>query len=138
MARKLRLVITVLVSVAASACGGKNAARLDDGGTGTAVEGAMSGTLYEPGRRFAQTYCSPCHGEAGENPKRPVAHLAFQVDTYEEWAASRTILLAVLDKWMPDGVVMPPSYAPAEPPDDERRAILDWVQRGSPNTPDGR
>ncbi len=97
----------------------------------------MSGTLYDPGRRFVETYCSPCHWQAGENAKRPAAYQAFQVDTYEQWAMSRTILLAVLDKWMPDGVVMPPADAPAAPPDDERRAILEWIRRGSPNTPSG-
>jgi hypothetical protein len=97
----------------------------------------MKGTLYEPGRTFGQKYCSPCHWAGGQNPKQSVAFQSFQIDTYDDWATGRTIIPAVLDKWNPDGKVMPPPEAPAFPPDDERRLILDWVRRGSPNTPDG-
>jgi hypothetical protein len=98
---------------------------------------AMKGTLYEPGRTFVQTYCSPCHWKGGKHAKQPVAYPAFQVDTYAQWATGGTIIPAVLDKWNPDGTVMPPPEAPADPPDDQRMLILDWVRRGSPNTPTG-
>jgi hypothetical protein len=104
---------------------------------GGMVTSAMKGTLYAPGRKFGQSYCGGCHAEQGNDPKQKVAYPAFHVDSYEDWASGRTILLAVLDKWSPDGDVMPPPDA-VEPPDAERRLILDWVRRGSPNTAEGQ
>jgi hypothetical protein len=102
------------------------------------VEAAMKGTVYEPGRVFVQTYCSPCHWKGGQHPRRSAAYQTFQVDSYEQWATGRVIVPAVLDKWNPDGKVMPPPEAPGFPSDDDRRLILDWVRRGSPNTPGGQ
>jgi hypothetical protein len=98
---------------------------------------AMLGTLYEPGRSFGQTYCSPCHWKGGQHPRQPAAYPAFQVDTYEQWASVPQIVPTVLDKWHPDGVVMPPPEALVFPADDERMLILDWARRGSPNAPNG-
>jgi uncharacterized membrane protein len=115
-----------------------DAALLDAGGPDTGVsEGALRGAVYEPGRKFVRSYCACCHGKDGTDSKQQIAYPAFQVDTYEEWATSRTILLAVLDKWNPDGDVMPPPDA-REPPDGERRLVLDWIRRGSPNNAEGR
>jgi hypothetical protein len=99
---------------------------------------AMQGTLYEPGRKFGQTYCSPCHWKGGQHPRQPAAYPAFQVDTYPQWASVPRIVPTVLDKWNPDGAVMPPPEAIVFPTDDERMSILDWALRGSPNTLDGR
>jgi hypothetical protein len=101
------------------------------------AEGALQGTLYEPGRQFVQKYCAGCHWKNGQDPKQEVAYPTFHVDTHAEWASSRTILLAVLDKWNPDGDIMPPPDA-TEPSDQDRRTILDWIRRNSPNTLDGR
>jgi uncharacterized membrane protein len=101
------------------------------------AEGALTGTRYEIGRRFASKYCVECHAKDGRDPKQKVAYPAFHADTYDDWVSSRTILLAVVDKWNPDGDVMPPPDA-LEPPDEERRLILDWIRRGSPNTSDGK
>jgi hypothetical protein len=132
----------VLSAWLAGACAAKSPASSDTSGAGGAavdsgIELAMKGTLYEAGRDFGRTYCSPCHWMGGTHAKQPVAYVAFQIDTYEEWATGGTIVPAVLDKWNPDGAVMPPPEAPAFPPDDLRMLILDWVRRGSPNTPTG-
>jgi hypothetical protein len=132
------LFVGSVAGIAVSACADKSSG--SGGGAkadAPAAEPAMKGTLYEPGRTFVQTYCSPCHWSGGRHAKQAIAYPAFQVDTYDAWATGGTIVPAVLDKWNPDGTVMPPADAPAEPPDDERRLILDWVRRGSPNTPDG-
>jgi hypothetical protein len=136
--------LSVLAGIAVSACAAKGTHDVGTGGGASGgspdaagVEPAMKGTLYDAGRTFAQTYCSPCHWKGGQHAKQPVAYPAFQVDTYDEWATGQTIITAVLDKWNPDGTVMPPPEAPKDPPDDERKTILDWVQRGSPNTPSG-
>jgi hypothetical protein len=142
---KKRAMAVALASAVISACTSANRTAAnrsaddtgsDSGGVGITEEMAMAGTVYEPGRRFGRTYCSPCHAQGGLDPKRAVAYPAFHVDTYDDWAVSRTILLAVVDKWNPDGSVMPPPDA-VEPPDAERKLILDWVRRGSPNTPSG-
>src|SRR5689334_1479102 len=72
---------------------------------------AMAGTVYDPGRKFGQAYCSPCHWKDGKHARQPAAYPAFQVDTYEQWASVPRIVPTVLDKWNPDGVVMPPPEA---------------------------
>jgi hypothetical protein len=129
--------LSVLAGVAASACAAKGGPAAGGSTPDAGVEPAMKGTLYETGRTFVQTYCSPCHWKGGQHIKQPVAYPAFHVDTYEDWAAGQTIVTAVLDKWNPDGTVMPPPEAPGFPPDDARMVILDWVKRGSPNTASG-
>ncbi len=135
------LLLGSVVGIATSACAASgSSATFGSGGAAAdapSPEPAMKGTVYERGRTFVQTYCTPCHWAGGRHAKQAVAYPAFQVDTYEQWMTGGTIVPAVLDKWNPDGTVMPPPEAPADPPDDERRAILDWVRRGSPNTPDG-
>src|SRR5256885_7706162 len=103
--------VCVLAGMSVGACGAKDPGMGTPGAAGP--EPAMKGTLYEPGRTFAQTYCSPCHWAGGTHAKQPFAYPAFQIDTYAEWATGTTIIPAVLDKWMPDGSVMPPPEAPA-------------------------
>jgi hypothetical protein len=135
--------VCALAALSAAACAAKGSGTNASSGAGGASadtsgpEPAMKGTIYEAGRVFGQTYCSPCHWIGGKHAKQPVAYVAFQVDTYEQWATGGTIIPAVLDKWNPDGTVMPPPEAPSFPPDDQRMLILDWVRRGSPNTPSG-
>ena len=110
-----------------------------DGGPASSVtaERALRGTAYERGRDLVQRHCAGCHSQNGEDPRQRVAYPAFHVDAYDDWVSSRTILLAVLDKWNPDGDVMPPPDA-VELSDDDRRTLLDWIRRGSPNTVDGQ
>jgi hypothetical protein len=141
--RRWCFLVCALAGLSVGACAAKDpASSTTSGGAGgstddSGFEPAMKGTIFETGRVFGQTYCSPCHWIGGAHPKRPVAYVAFQIDTYEEWGTGTTIIPAVLDKWNPDGAVMPPPEAPAFPPDDLRMLILDWVRRGSPNTPTG-
>ena len=137
MRRKLSL--WAVASLALSACSGGDSMSTTGSSTKpSAADPAMWGTLYEPGRTFVQTYCGACHWSDGGHAKQPIAYAVFQVDTYDEWSGYHTMVSTVLDKWSSDGIVMPPPEAPAFPPDDQRRLVLDWVRRGSPNTPDGR
>ena len=115
--------------------------------SGSAVDGPdaknagvkLKDIRYEPGRKFAQTYCTPCHTENGTHPEQPKGYEVFQVDTYEQWRTNRTILLAVIDKWHLDGHLMPPEAALAkDPADADRKQVIEWLQRGSPNTPEGQ
>jgi hypothetical protein len=98
---------------------------------------AVDGMLYAAGSDFVAQYCAGCHWSGGENPDQTRAHHVLPLDTYADWRAGATVITAVLDKWHLDGRIMPPDNAPAHPSDDLRRAILDWISRGSPNTPDG-
>ena len=99
---------------------------------------AMTGTRYPAGKRFVERYCAGCHTEAGADPQKRRAYAVLQLDTYEQWKGSQKVLTAVLDRWHLDGRLMPPPTARPQPTDAERRAALDWLRRGSPNTPDGR
>lgn len=98
---------------------------------------AMPDARYAAGRAFALTYCAPCHTSAGTHAKRAKALAAFTMDSFADWQAAFGVVRGVLDRWHPDGKVMPPDDAPKQPSDSERRTILQWVERGSPNTPDG-
>jgi hypothetical protein len=139
MARRLKSLASGLAVAIASGCASSGASM--PGTTSSDVgpedtDGPMLGTLYAPAQKFVASYCAGCHWKNGQDPKQKVAYPAFHVDTYEDWATSRTILLAVLDKWNPDGDVMPPPDA-VEPSDGERRSILDWIRRNAPNSVDG-
>jgi hypothetical protein len=128
---RLAVYVSLLNAILLVACGG-GGERVLPGGPG------MTGTMYAEGRLFAQSYCGPCHASDGQHARRPIAIRSFKMDSYQDWQEAFGILRAVLDRWHPDGTVMPPSFAPAQPSDAERRRVLAWVERGSPNTPDGR
>jgi hypothetical protein len=85
----------------------------------------------EPVRQFAERYCASCHGEAGADGLQPRAHAIFTSDDVSQWRASPRIVQAVLDRWHLDGKIMPPPSARAQPADDERRAVLSWLRRGT-------
>ena len=82
---------------------------------------------------FVDRYCAACHTASGRDPKQRRAYAVLQLDRYEQWKASATVIVAVVDKWHLDGRIMPPPSAKAQPTDAERRAILAWLARGSPD-----
>ncbi len=100
--------------------------------------GPLAGTLYAPARRVVATYCASCHWEGGDDPKKKRALPAMRLDTYQAWSTHQSVLKGVIDKWHPDGKVMPPAGAKRQPSDAERRLLLDWLDHGSPNTRDGK
>lgn len=99
---------------------------------------ALEGCAYAPARAFAQKYCGSCHTSAGTHAQKKRAYAVLQLDTYEQWKADAKVVTAVLDKWHLDGKIMPPPKAQAQPTDAERRLVLDWLARGSPNTATGK
>lgn len=107
-------------------------------GEGEVPPGPLAGTVYAPARRFVSMYCAGCHWEGGTNPKKKRALPQMRLDSYQSWSTHQSVLKGVIDRWHPDGKVMPPRDAKAQPPDAERRAILEWLARGSPNTVDGK
>lgn len=101
-------------------------------------EEPLAGARYAPARAFVARYCAECHTERGAHAKKKRALPQQRLDTYEQWRSHASVLRGVIDKWHPDGKTMPLKGATAMPRDDERRLMLDWLARGSPNTEDGR
>jgi uncharacterized membrane protein len=99
---------------------------------------SMKGCLYPQGSAFVETYCADCHTKPGASPSQKRAYAVLQLDTYDQWKASSKVILAVVNKWHLDGSIMPPASASPQPPDTERHMIVDWLTRGSPNTPSGQ
>lgn len=111
----------------------------------TLVAGAgpksLAGCKYPAATAFVDKYCASCHTQGGVAPDAKTKKRAYgvlQLDTYEQWKADTKVITAVLDKWHLDGKIMPPAKAVSQPTDAERKAILDWLARGSPNTLDGK
>lgn len=98
----------------------------------------LDGCRYPAATAFVSKYCAGCHTEGGTHAQKKRAHAILQLDTYEGWKADAKVITAVLDKWHLDGKIMPPAKASAQPGDAERKAMLEWLARGSPNTPNGK
>jgi cytochrome c5 len=113
-------------------------AREDAGADASLDDAPLAGARWAPARAFVARYCAECHTEHGTNPRKKKALPQQRLDTYEQWRSHASVLRGVLDKWNPDGKTMPPKGARATPTDEERKAMLDWLARGSPNTVDGR
>jgi hypothetical protein len=79
---------------------------------------------------FLKKYCAPCHAAGGPDDR---AFAVFQLDGHRQWREDETVVAAVVNRWHLDGKIMPPPQARAQPSDDERRALLEWIARGSPN-----
>lgn len=99
---------------------------------------SMQGCKYPAASAFVERYCSECHTATGGHALKKRAYAVLQLDTYDQWKSGTKVITAVLDKWHLDGRIMPPPKASAQPTDAERKAILDWLARGSPNTATGR
>jgi uncharacterized membrane protein len=118
----------VVTSAAASRVAAKDPARL----------AAMSGTQFAPGRVFVERWCADCHSQVGTNAKHARAYNALRLDKYEEWKGHQAAIRGSIDKWHLDGKLMPPRDAKSQPTEADRRTILAWLDRGSPNTADGK
>ena len=107
------------------------------------TEGCLKDCAYEPARRLVSRYCADCHSEGGNNASHGDAwgH-AIQLDTYAQWAKGSRHLRERLDPALaaqqdPPVDPMPPTGFPYQPGQAERDTLLDWLQRGSPNTASG-
>jgi hypothetical protein len=116
----------------------------DGKGRGAAVipATAMRGTLYDTAASLVRRYCADCHTEGGLNARQWGGWAAVQFDTYAQWKAFDGAALA--RRLHPDSATnagldpMPPGdYAP-QPGDAERALLIQWLQRGSPNTAAGQ
>lgn len=98
----------------------------------------LAGCIYEPAREFADRYCAACHTSQGSNRLSSRASKIFLMDTFNEWKADAAKIPRRVDRDSLKGKIMPPLTFPDQPTAEERRLIVDWVKRGSPNTPDGK
>jgi hypothetical protein len=105
--------------------------------------GALADVAYEPARRIVSLYCADCHAQGGNNETWHDAwgH-AIRLDTWQEWVDGKRVLLERLDSATaaaqdPPVDVMPQPTFLYQPTRAERDTLLEWIKRGSPNTPTG-
>ncbi|MEO6095228.1 MAG: hypothetical protein ABIW76_05975 [Fibrobacteria bacterium] len=107
------------------------------------TEGALVDVVYEPARRLVSRSCADCHSQGGHNE----SHLdawghAIRLDTHKQWVDGKRVLLERLDtvyaaEQDPPLDVMPSASFPFQLTREERDTLLQWIARGSPNTPGG-
>jgi hypothetical protein len=109
---------------------------------GIVISGAMQGLAYAPAFKLLNRYCADCHTEVGLNRDQPDGYLALRIDTYAAWQViPARITLRRLDL---DSVVkyqqgtMPPESFGYQITLAERKLLIDWLTRGSPNTVEGQ
>ena len=102
------------------------------------VGAALADCRFPAARAFANTYCADCHTRGGTHMAQPKAIRKLAMDTYAEWLAGSRDIPGRLNLDSLEGKAMPPSRFSRQPTAEERRMIIDWVRRGSPNTEDGR
>jgi uncharacterized membrane protein len=115
----------------------------DTGPEPIVTTGALADVLYEPARRIVSRSCSDCHAAGGKNEKHMDAwgH-ALRLDTWQEWVDARADIKVRLDpvkaaEQDPPVDVMPLLTFPLQPTQAERDTLLQWIERGSPNTATG-
>ena len=107
------------------------------------TEGCLVDCAYEPARRLVSLYCADCHAEGGNDESHGDAWgNAIRLDTYAQWAKGSKHLLERLDPATaaaqdPPVDPMPLTGFAHQPGQAERDTLLEWLKRGSPNTPSG-
>ena len=98
---------------------------------------ALQGTRYADARAIVQAFCAPCHTRHGQHPSQRRAYADLQLDAYQQLKARLFLIESAL---VVHGTHadMPPAGAPRQPSDRERALLIQWLQLGAPNTPDGR
>jgi len=107
------------------------------------TSGAVDGVLYDSAYRIINRYCADCHTRNGRNPLRPNTwEHVLRLDTYEDWKRADSLLKLRLNR---DSIAMhdhleemPPFDFPDRLDEEDRRILTDWLNRGSPNTANGR
>ena len=113
-------------------------------GDDTPLDTAVKGLVYEPAFRIINRYCAECHTEGGLNLRQLDGWTALPLDTYGNWKSApdgRNIFARRLDSVQArqSGLErMPPPKFYAQPTQAERDTLLNWLQRGSPNTLNGQ
>ena len=99
---------------------------------------ALEGCRYDSARAMVEAYCADCHSSHGRSPARERARRGLSVDTYADWIGASREVPGRVDMDSLQDKIMPPHRFPAQPSAAERKLLVDWVRRGSPNTANGR
>jgi uncharacterized membrane protein len=97
----------------------------------------LEGGEYLPARSIIHTYCGPCHSKGGQDPEQGRAYKGFKLDTYDQMKARPVLMLNAITIHGTHAD-MPPSRTKLQPSAAERQVLLDWIELGCPNTPNGR
>ncbi len=94
---------------------------------------------YKEAENFVRRYCADCHTPAGRHPLQSTAMRYLILDTYAQWHKYEKSIKQRIDTVADVLLIMPPdSIALAKKPSrEERRKMMEWIDRWSPNTPDG-
>jgi len=107
----------------------------------TAQRILLMGYRWPEAENFVRKYCSDCHAPGGRHPQSVQAMLYLMLDTYDQWHKREEKIKGRIDTAAdPLSInVMPPDTLPLEkkPTVEERRRMMEWIDRFSPNTPDG-
>jgi mono/diheme cytochrome c family protein len=103
----------------------------------TGNQDALSGCRFPLATAFATQYCASCHTALGHDADQGKAYKALKLDTYADWQSYQGEIKGRIALDHPGGKIMPPKGIGLQPSDSERQVMLLWLQRGSPNTPDG-
>jgi uncharacterized membrane protein len=98
---------------------------------------ALQGCRYAAARALVEKYCANCHSSHGTSRSQERAYRSFSVDTYAEWLAASREVPGRVDKDSLEGKIMPPPWSTMQPTLAERKLLIAWVKRGSPDTPGG-
>ena len=98
---------------------------------------ALQGTEFKQGKILVGRFCADCHTAAGKNSDQARAWNILPLDTYGQWIKYAGLIRGRLAENHPGGNVMPPPKFPMQPTAAERKVLLDWIDRNSPNTSDG-
>ncbi len=94
--------------------------------------------LYKPAQRLMDKYCAECHARDGNSPYQKLTWSnSLQIDSFPVWRGAAGPLIERMDPvytWD----LMPPFYGAHQPTRAERDTLLQWLNRGAPNTVDGR
>jgi hypothetical protein len=104
---------------------------------GASREGLVD-SKFRFAREFTGRYCVDCHASWGGHGLRDKAVLNLKMDPYRDWTDADGAVPGVLDKDSLEAPVMPPPSFPRQPTDAERRIMVEWVKRGSPDTDSGK
>lgn len=100
--------------------------------------GALQDCQYTFAKNFTSQYCSDCHTTTGTFKHKDKALQNITMDTYHDWMQASRTVPRVLDKHNLESKIMPPAKYPYQPTDSEREVMIEWLNRGSPNTDSGK